>query len=214
MIVGTDMVSLLLFIMLSLWTPGPNNTLIALSAARFGFRRSIPHMIGVAFGFAIMSFLIAFGLGEIFERSSVLREAIRWTGVVILLWLCWRIATASAPNLDGKTDKKPWGFLQAAAFQWINAKAWVMAIGVTSHFVSPDAPLHSALVISGIFAVLGCTSSTGWGLFGSIIVRWLKDDRQVMIFNLSMAGLLLFSIALIVLEELKSFIFFLLALLG
>ncbi|MGU9963095.1 MAG: LysE family translocator [Candidatus Halichondribacter symbioticus] len=199
---SVDLISLLGFVIVSLWTPGPNNTLIALSAARFGFRRSLPHMVGVAFGFAIMSFLIAFGLGAIFQQSWVLREAVRWTGIVILLWLCWRIATASAPNLDGKTDKKPWGFLQAAAFQWINPKAWVMAISVTSQFVSPDAPLRSALVISGMFAVLGCGSSAGWGLFGSTIVRWLKGDWQVMVFNLVMAGLLLFSIVLIVVADL------------
>ncbi|MCA8836214.1 MAG: LysE family transporter, partial [Proteobacteria bacterium] len=78
---SVDFISLLGFVIVSLWTPGPNNTLIALSAARFGFRRSLPHMVGVAFGFAIMSFLIAFGLGAIFQQSWVLREAVRWTGI-------------------------------------------------------------------------------------------------------------------------------------
>lgn len=202
MINSADLIPLLGFIIASLWTPGPNNTLIALSAARFGFRASLPHMMGVAFGFALMSFLIAFGLGTVFQQSALLRELVRWTGIVILLWLCWRIATAPAPELQGQTDKKPWSFLQASAFQWINPKAWVMAISVTSQFVSPEAPLQTAAVIAAIFAVFGCSSSTGWGLFGVMIIRWLKGEWQIRVFNFAMAGLLLFSILLIVFADL------------
>ncbi|MEO1121599.1 MAG: LysE family transporter, partial [Pseudomonadota bacterium] len=116
------LLALAAFAFASTWTPGPNNIMLANSGATFGYRASQPHAFGVALGFPIMLFLIALGLGELFKASPVFRETLKWAGAALLLYLAWRIATAGRTKTAG--GGRPFTFVEAAGFQWINPKAW------------------------------------------------------------------------------------------
>jgi len=170
------------------WTPGPNNMMLAASGATFGWRATLPHAMGVAFGFPLMFFLVAVFLGEIFERSPLFRETLAWIGMAVMLWLSWRIATAKAAN--GARRSRPLSFLEASAFQWINPKAWAMVIGVSATYATGTAPVREAAIAACIFVVSGLTSSQGWSAFGAVIGRVLGHGWRLRAFNAVM-GLLL-----------------------
>lgn len=181
------------------FTPGPNNALVASSGATFGLRRTWPHVLGIGFGFPVMIFLVGFFLAGLFQSSPLLRDALRWIGAAILLWLAWKIATAG--GISGSGGKaRPFTFLEAAAFQWINPKAWAMAIAITSQFVQPEAPLVSALTLGAVFVFMGLSSATTWAVVGKGITRFLKAEHHLRWFNLAMAGIVAACVLLLFLE--------------
>src|ERR1700739_1477887 len=119
-------------------TPGPNNTMLLASGVNFGFRRTLPHMLGITLGCMVMMLVIALGLGQLFERMPYLFAALEAASVAYLLYLAWKIATSRALSVE-KADRQPMTFLQAAAFQWVNPKAWMMAVtGVTAFRLHDD----------------------------------------------------------------------------
>lgn len=182
-------------------TPGPNNALVTASGARFGLRATIPHLLGIAIGFPLMNFVIAMGLGQVFQQSSFLRETVRIVGIVILLWLAWKIARGKRSAADAGADR-PFTFWQSVAFQWVNAKAWVMAVGTTAQFVRADAPWGTSGIIALVLMVTACGSSTIWTLFGVGMQRWLNTDNRLRAFNYSMAALIVISVIGIARSEL------------
>lgn len=130
--------ALILFCFVSGVTPGPNNVMLMSSGVNFGFRRTLPHLLGVVLGFALMVALIGLGLDAIFAHVPQLLPIMRWAGAAYMLWLAWRIAN-SGPVRDGDARGRPLGFFGAAAFQWINPKAWAIAISaLTAYAVSDD----------------------------------------------------------------------------
>ncbi|MEC9432434.1 MAG: LysE family translocator [Pseudomonadota bacterium] len=183
------------------WSPGPNNALLSASGARFGFRATLPHARGVALGFPAMLFALALGMGAVFRQSELLRETLRWGGAALLVWLAWRTATAPAPGKGGGRAR-PFTFLEAAAFQWINPKAWIMALAVISQFADGSAPLRDAGVIAAVYAVSGLGSSHSWAGLGAAIGRFLGDGWRLRAFNLVMAALLLAGVAALLTEDL------------
>lgn len=170
------------------WTPGPNNMMLAASGATFGWRPTVPHALGVALGFPVMVFLIALGLGEVFQRSAALRQGLAWTGFAVMLWLAWRIATADAARTRARS--RPLRFHEAAAFQWVNPKAWAMAIGVSAAYAQGGNPLAEAALIAAVFVVSGLTSAQSWAGFGAGMGRLLGSGLRLRIFNI-VNGLLL-----------------------
>jgi threonine/homoserine/homoserine lactone efflux protein len=142
----------------------------------------------VALGFPAMLFVLALGLGEAFQRSDLLREILRWAGVALMLWLAWRVATAGRARAEGRG--RPFTFAEAAAFQWINPKAWAMAVSIPAAFVSGAAPLREAAICAGVLAVAGLTSAHGWAAFGSALRRLLSTDARLRAFNLAMGALI------------------------
>ena len=174
------------------WTPGPNNMMLAASGATFGMRATTGHALGVALGFPAMMFVLALGLGEVFATTPALREALRWAGVALLLWIAWRIASASRARVEGGRAK-PFTFLQACAFQWVNPKAWAMAISIPATFVSGADPLTEALICTAVMVAAGVTSAPTWTGFGALIGRWLASDLRLRVFNGVMGGLLALS---------------------
>jgi threonine/homoserine/homoserine lactone efflux protein len=170
------------------WTPGPNNMMLASSGATFGWRPTVPHAMGVALGFPVMVFLIALGLGEIFQRSPGLQKGIAWAGFAVMLWLAWRIATAD--RAKAKAKARPMRFHEAAAFQWVNPKAWAMAIGVSATYARGGNPLAEAGLIAAVFVAAGLTSSQTWAACGASIGRLLGTGPKLRAFNVIM-GLLL-----------------------
>ena len=159
-------------------------------------RRSLPHMLGISLGFPVMLLSVGFLLGEVFSAQPLLREGLRWGGAAILLWLAWKIATAPvvAPE-SGVAPGNPFTFLQAAGFQWINPKAWILAIAVTSQFITPEAPFVSGAIVAGVFVVMGLLCCVAWAGLGLGMARLLHRPERVRLFNLAMAALLALSVA-------------------
>lgn len=180
------------------WTPGPNNMMLAASGATFGWRATLPHALGVALGYPLMVFLIALGLGEVFQRSPTLRTGLAWAGFCVMLWLAWRIATADAARARARS--RPLRFHEAAAFQWINPKGWAMAIGVSATYARGAEPVLEAAIAALVFVLAGMTSSQGWAVFGAGIGKLLGSGLRLRLFNVTMGLLLAASAAWLVLD--------------
>lgn len=183
------MLSATLIALASLWTPGPNNAMLASSGATFGLRATAPHALGVALGFAFMMLAVGLVLGGLFAQSALLREALRWGGAALLLWVAWKIATAGGLGRAGGRPR-PMRFLEAAAFQWINPKAWVMAVGMSAQFITPAAPVASALALGTLLAVAGLGSAFGWAGAGVLLGRILRTPARLRAFNLTMGAMI------------------------
>lgn len=185
--------ALTIFALVTSVTPGPNNLMLLASGVNFGFRRSIPHMLGIGAGFTLMLVLVGFGLGQIFVTYPPLFVGLKYAGGLYMLYLAWKIAH-SGPIDGGKQNATPMTFVQAAAFQWVNPKAWVMAVGAMAAYTVPAQFALSVLVVAAIFGLVNVPSISVWTLFGTVLRRWLSDSKALRIFNWTMAGLLVLSL--------------------
>ena len=185
----------LLFALVASITPGPNNLMLLASGVNFGFRASVPHMFGISFGFVLLVIAIGFGLAEIFSTLPWSYDLLKIVGAIYMLYLAWRIATAGP--LQDSADviaAKPMTFWNAALFQWVNPKAWVMTVGAFSAYVPPASGWVGIIDAACLFVLVGLPSLTTWTLFGSGLRRVLKLRRNVLIFNYGMAALLIASL--------------------
>jgi threonine/homoserine/homoserine lactone efflux protein len=175
-------------------TPGPNNALVAASAANFGLRRSMPQVLGVSIGFPVMLVLVALGAAELLRGAPGLMAALRWVGAAWMLWLAWGIATA-APPAAGAAPGRPMTLLQAALFQWVNPKAWIIAAGAIAAYTGgSNGLLGEALTLAALFAVAAFGSLLGWAALGAGTARLLRDPAALRWFNRVMAALLVASL--------------------
>jgi threonine/homoserine/homoserine lactone efflux protein len=188
------LLSLLVFCVSTLFTPGPNNMMLMTSGLNYGIRRSLPHYWGVNLGFTAMVLLVGLGLGRLFETAPILFKIIKYAGAVYLLYLTYKIATATPAEPDAADSKKPISFLEAAAFQWVNPKAWVMAVGAVTAYAAVAAFPYNMLIIALTFGVLGMASSGTWVGFGSGLRHFLKNPNAVRVFNILMAVALVASL--------------------
>ncbi|MXQ08615.1 LysE family transporter [Alphaproteobacteria bacterium GH1-50] len=192
----TDLLlSLAAFALVTSITPGPNNLMLMTSGANFGFRRTLPHMLGVGLGFVLMVFLVGMGLAGAFQAMPVLDTMLTVASVLYMTWLAWKFAHAAAPRTDG--GGRPMTFLQAAAFQWVNPKAWAMAMTAVTLYAPSDTAL-GILVVAVIFGSINLPSVSAWCLLGVEMKRFLTDQRRLTAFNWTMAALLLLSLAPVV----------------
>jgi len=197
--------ALILFVIPAAFTPGPNNLLIMSSGLNFGVRKSMPHLLGICFGFPAMVIALGLGAGFLFARFPVIHEAIKIAGVLYLCYFAWRIATAE-PSSDQHSRSKPFTFIEAALFQWVNPKAWVMATSAIAAFTTVGADLNLQIaVIVGVFFVMTWPSAGVWMLFGVGLQRILSSAKHQRIFNMSMAILLLLSMSGIIRELFVSY---------
>jgi len=186
-----------LFALAASITPGPNNIMLTASGSAFGFRRSLPHMIGITIGFPLMVFGVGLGLGEIFSRYPQAHLVLKYLGAAYLLYLAWRVATAVQSD-GGEADGQPLTFLEAAAFQWVNPKAWMMATSAIPAFTTVGGNYHAELlVICAIFAALCIPSCAAWCLFGVAIRQLIRTPETARIVNFGLAGLVAMSIVLL-----------------
>ncbi len=195
-----SLLALLGIVLASTWTPGPNNMMLAASGVNYGLRATAPHILGVFIGFGIMIFAIAIGLGGLFARLPVLHEILRWGGALMLAWVAWKIATARRPGEAGAATR-PFTFLQAAAFQWVNPKAWIMCISISAQFLDPENPVSSAAIMALVSMLGGATSATGWAWFGMMLARWLHTPFRLRAFNWSMAAMILLGVGAVVVTD-------------
>lgn len=175
-------------------TPGPNNVMVAASGATFGFRRSLPHLAGVSVGFPVMLLLIALGAGGPLRAWPWLHEALRWAGAAYLLWLAWHIAVARPAEPGGASRGRPLGFVQAALFQWVNPKAWVIAAGAVVTYTSGRDLLAQAAIMTVIFLFCTFAFVAMWCGIGTGAAHVLGSPRALRRFNWAMAALLVLSI--------------------
>ena len=208
-----DWLPLLGFAIASSVTPGPNVLMVAASAAAHGLRRVLPHMLGITFGFGGMILLVGLGLAGPLLASRTLHEVLRWAGALWLLWLAWKIATASPPRgasesapPRGASDsappsgasgpvKPPLGFVGGALFQWVNPKAWMIAAAVVPAFTRPGEPmLPQVVAISLVFVAITMPCLLVWAGIGVGTGRLLRKPAHLRAFNIAMALLLVASL--------------------
>lgn len=182
---------LVAFAFVSSVTPGPNNLMIMASGANFGVSRSLPHMFGISLGFGAMIVLVGLGLARVFLAVPQLKPTLAVISVVYLLWLAWKIANAAAPERQAGQGA-PMTFLQAAAFQWVNPKAWTMALTAVTLYTGVG-PL-AVLPVAAVFTVVNLPSITLWMLLGVQMRRLLTSPGRLRAFNWTMAALLLASL--------------------
>ncbi|OZI31444.1 hypothetical protein CAL29_26450 [Bordetella genomosp. 10] len=190
---GSLLAPLALFALVSSITPGPNNVMLAASGLNFGFRRTLPHLLGVSIGFTLMILLVGAGLGTVFQNAPALYVVLKYAGAAYLLYLAWKIARAGELSEDGRRAR-PMTFLQAAAFQWVNPKAWVMAVGVAAAYIPADGFYANLLVGTLVCGVINLPSVGMWVMFGSSLRGLLRQPAAVRLFNGGMALLLVGSL--------------------
>jgi threonine/homoserine/homoserine lactone efflux protein len=180
------------FCLVSSITPGPNNLMLMASGANFGFLRTIPHMLGVGLGFMLMVFLVGIGLAQVFEIYPIAHTILKVCSVAYLLYLAWKIANAAPVDATGSSGT-PMTFLQAAAFQWVNPKAWTMAVTAVTVY-APNTSLPIILAVSAIFGVVNLPSVSLWTVLGQQMARILTNPTRLRLFNWTMAAMLIASL--------------------
>jgi threonine/homoserine/homoserine lactone efflux protein len=184
---------LVLFAAAMTLTPGPNVVLVTASGANFGFRRTIPQMIGITFAFGSMAVAAGLGLAGLIQAEPRLHAVLKYAGAVYFLYLAVRIARADASSASGRA--KPIGLIEAMLFTWMNPKAWVSALGAVAAYTTEGGDvLRETLVIAGVLAAFCLLSCVIWTSFGTAIGRFIAKPRARMAFNWSMAGLLALSL--------------------
>lgn len=185
--------SLLLFAFTTSVTPGPNNMMLLASGVNFGFRRSIPHMCGIGVGFFLLLLCIGFGLGAVLTAFPPIFIALKIAGGLYLLWIAWKIATSRSLG-EGKAGAEPMSFRAAAAFQWVNPKAWVMAVSAVAAYTNPQNYTLTVGIVGAVFALVNVPSVSVWAGFGSVLREWLSHPLRLKWFNITMAILLVLSL--------------------
>ncbi|MGS2721663.1 LysE family translocator [Paraglaciecola aestuariivivens] len=184
---------LILFALASSITPGPNNLMLMTSGVNFGFKLTLPHILGVSLGFVLMSILVGLGIMQLFDAYPISYPILRVVSVVYMLYLAFKIATSSRA-IDSQGHKaKPFTFMQAVLFQWVNPKAWTMALTTISVY-APNKDLVSVIMVSVIFGLVNFPCVSGWASLGTKIKRLLNQANHLKIFNISMALLLVLSL--------------------
>ena len=183
-----------LFAFVSSITPGPNNTMLLASGVNFGFRRTIPHALGISFGFMFLVLAVGLGLGGVFKAVPMAYTVLRYLGAAYLLYLAWKVATSGPVSASAAAQGRPLGFWGAAAFQWVNPKAWVMAIGAITTYTPSQGYIANVFVIALVFAIINLPSVCVWAGCGSALRNVLTRPKWLLAFNLTMAILLVVSL--------------------
>ena len=185
----------IIFASIAAFTPGPNNLMLAASGANFGLRRTLPHITGVTIGFISLVILACFGLASLFAALPGVMEIARWFSLLFLLYLAYKIATAAPPE-GVEVQTTPINFIQAVLFQTINPKAFVVIISSVTTYASQAESLYIATIfITLIFASVTIAATLLWAYAGSQFGKLLKNRQRLRIFNFTMAGLLVASLA-------------------
>ena len=180
----------LAFAFVSSATPGPNNVMLLASGANFGFRRTLPHMLGVSIGHSFQVGLIGLGLLQLFNAHPDSLILMKLLSAAYLLYLAYKIANTS-PTADANPGSKPLTFLQAASFQWVNPKALFIAITAQSQYAQPELGIWGPMAIALLFIAANLPAVSIWGYLGVQIKSLLSTPQRLRIFNYAMAGILI-----------------------
>lgn len=175
-------------------TPGPNNLMLMASGANFGIRRTVPHMLGISVGFTFMIIVVGLGIISLFNFWPPSYTALKFLSFGYMLWFAWKIAKSSAPDAT-QEGSKPFSFLQAALFQWVNPKAWAMAMTAIAVY-APTRDFLSVFRLALVFGLVNLPSVSLWGYLGHSMQCLLKNPKYLKLFNWGMATLLVISLLL------------------
>lgn len=181
------------FAAVTCFTPGPNNAMLMASGLNFGIRRTAPHVLGVTFGFAFMVLTVGLGIGQLLAASPVAYAVLKVAAVAYLLWLAWGIATSGGIGTRD-SGARPLSFFEACAFQWVNPKGWIMAVGATTSYAIAGSQLSSAAVAAAVFCAVGLASSATWAAFGATLRSMLGRPQLIRCVNIVLALLLVGSL--------------------
>ena len=185
--------TLIAFAFVASGTPGPNTMMLFTSGVNFGFRNTVPHMFGIGIGFLVLLLAVGFGLGALLTTFPALYLVLKILGGAYLVYIAWRIASSDTLP-EAKAGARPMTFVEAAAFQWVNPKAWVMLVTAMGIYTDPDQYAHTVLLICLAFAIATVPCVSAWAGFGSVLRSWLSDPVRLKWFNISMAVLLVASL--------------------
>lgn len=173
-------------------TPGPNNLMLMASGAHFGYRRTIPHVMGINLGFLSLVLAAGFGMAALLLALPAAKTALKLAAVAYMLWLAWKIAHAAPPGGAAKAGQ-PMSLVQAAGFQWVNPKAWAMALGAVSAY-GQGGDIGAVLAVGAVFCLVNIPSVSTWVLAGEVMRRILTNPRRLAVYNWTMASLLVLSL--------------------
>ncbi len=190
---ATTFLALLVFSFVSSITPGPNNIMLFASGVNFGWWRTFPHAIGISLGFGLLLAAVGLGLGVLLNSVPVLFTAVKLVGGAYMLYLAWKIANSGPVEAQAGTAR-PMTFFEAALFQWVNPKAWVMAMVAMSTYTTDGNYFVNVGIVVFVFCVVNFPSVTIWAGFGTVMRNFLKDPLKLKMFNYTMAIALVFSL--------------------
>ncbi|HRQ56687.1 MAG TPA: LysE family translocator [Azoarcus taiwanensis] len=180
-------------------TPGPNNLMLAASGVNFGFRRTLPHMLGISLGHGLQVWLVGIALAWMMIWLDSLRPLLVASGCSYLMWLAWRQAHAGQPGSAGRGQ--PLGFVAAAMFQWVNPKAWMMVLNVAILFLAPSADWFDTLLLAVLCALVNLPCIALWAVVGDRLRNRLNEPTLLARFNYTMAALLAATATWILVDE-------------
>jgi threonine/homoserine/homoserine lactone efflux protein len=191
-------IAFFLFAVVAAITPGPSNLILTSTGANAGVLRGLPCLWGVVMGMGLMMFLVAFGLGGLVLDQPLILQALKWGGIGYLLWLSWKIASAGRSETKG--DQGHMGFWQAAAFQWVNPKSWLVSASAVGAYLQGGAgsALEQSLSFGALFVLAALPSCFIWLAFGAVLQRFLHSGRTLRLFNVGMGVLLAMSVVLLI----------------
>ncbi|MBA2547204.1 MAG: LysE family translocator [Burkholderiaceae bacterium] len=194
---GDQLLALIMFAFAGTFTPGPNTTIATITGANFGLRAAVPHMLGVPVGFATMLLAAAAGAAAIVLAFPFAAQVLKWAGVAYLIWLALMLARSSTSGLAQLSGpfKLPLTFVQSAAFQYLNPKAWMLSVATAGAFFAGDSPLTRGALAAVVFGIAATASIAVWASIGAALRGWLSRGARLRIFNVVM-GLLLGATAL------------------
>ncbi|MBV8970893.1 MAG: LysE family translocator [Sphingomonadaceae bacterium] len=181
------LLALAAFALVSSITPGPNNLMLLASGINFGFRRTLPHMAGVALGFTVMVAIVGAATASVTALVPGLLGIVKWVSVAYLLYLAWKIATAPLPDAQGRGRARPMTFLAAAAFQWVNPKAWTMALTAATAYLPAHDRSAAVVAMALVFGAVNLPSVGLWAVLGTSLRRFLADPVRLRWFNVAAA---------------------------
>ncbi|MFT6897420.1 MAG: threonine/homoserine/homoserine lactone efflux protein [Paraglaciecola sp.] len=185
--------ALMLFAFVSSITPGPNNLMLMASGANFGFRRTLPHLLGVGLGFTLMVVLVGLGIMQLFDLYPLSYQVLKVLSVTYLLYLAYKIAISGSPSENRSARVNPMTFLQAMLFQWVNPKAWTMALTAISVY-APSKSVMAVVLVALVFGAVNLPCISSWTALGQKLQRLLTNKKRLRLFNFSMATLLVLSL--------------------
>ncbi len=185
------LIGLVGFALVSAFSPGPNNLMLLSSGMNFGWRKSVPHILGIAIGFPVMIFGVGMGITQIFEAYPVSLVVMKVLSAVYLIYLAYKIASTRPAGVDLEVkNTRPLTFVQAAAFQWVNPKAWAMALTAISAYTIANNMLLSVFIVIFVFLAVGMMSANTWTIIGLKLRMFLSNPTAFRAFNIGCALIL------------------------
>ena len=187
--------ALIIFAFVSSITPGPNNLMLMNSGANFGFKQTVPHLLGVGIGFVLMIVLVGMGIMQLFIQFPLSYDILKAISIIYLIYLAWKIACSNTNIEQESKSTKPLTFTQAALFQWVNPKAWTMALTATSIY-APSNDIIAIIIVAVVFGLVNLPCIGSWIILGQKMRLILTASKQLKAFNITMAALLILSVAI------------------